>query len=65
MLEQLDRKNVFVNDNFYDKIINGCEIKIEHKNTENCVIYCKNQLIGIGNIVNNILRLHTYLKENQ
>lgn len=60
-----DRQNVFVKDEFYDKITNGCEIKILNDDISNVVVYCKNQLIGIGNIKNNVLKINTYLKENQ
>ena len=60
-----DRQNVFVKDEFYDKITNGCEIKILNDDISNVVVYCKNQLIGIGDIKNNVLKINTYLKENQ
>ena len=59
-----DRENVFVDDKFYDKINNGCEIKVLHTDIENIVVYCKDELIGLGNIKNGILKLNTYLKEN-
>ena len=61
----IDRKNVFVNDEFYDKITNGCSIKTIENDVENCVVICKDEIIGLGDIKNNVLKLHTYLKENQ
>ena len=60
-----DRENVFVNEQFYDKINNGCEVKVLHDDVDNCVVYCGDELFGLGNIKNNILKLHTYLKESQ
>lgn len=58
-----DRQNVFVEDAFYDKIINGCKIYINNPDVKDVVIYCKNQLIGIGDINDCILKIHTYLWE--
>lgn len=60
-----DRKNVFVDDKFYDKIINGCEIDVLQTDSTNIVVYCKNKLIGLGDVKDNVLKIKTYLKENQ
>ena len=60
-----DRENVFVEDKFYDKINNGCGIKVLHDDISNIAVFCKDQLIGLGNIKNNVLKISTYLKENQ
>lgn len=60
-----DKRKVFVNDKFYDKIINGCKISVIDNDVEKAVVFCKNQLIGIGNIKNGILTLQTNLRENQ
>ena len=58
-----DRQNVFVGDKFYDKIFNGCEIDIDHTDAENVVVFCKDELFGIGNIKSNKLKVHTNLWE--
>ena len=58
-----DRQNVFVSDKFYDKISNGCEIDIDHIDAENVVVFCKDELFGIGNIKSNKLKLNTNLWE--
>lgn len=58
-----DRKKVFVCDEFYDKIINGCDVIVDEKNLKDCVVFCKKELIGIANINNGILHLQTNLRE--
>lgn len=58
-----DWENIFVNDKFYDKITNGCTIKVKMCDTNNVVVYCKNQLIGIGDILNGHLKIKTSLWE--
>ena len=58
-----DRQNVFVSDEFYDKISNGCEIDVDHIDAENVVVFCRDELFGIGNIKTNKLKLHTNLWE--
>jgi len=58
-----DWKNIFVNDEFYDKIINGNTIKIKYVDTQDVVVYCKNKLIGIADILNGILKIKTSLWE--
>lgn len=58
-----DRPNVFVDNKFYDKIINGCKVKVNTIDTQNCVVYCKNQLIGLGEVSNNELKITTNLWE--
>ena len=58
-----DRQNVFVSDEFYDKISNGCEIDVDHIDAENVVVFCRDELFGIGNIKSNILKVHTNLWE--
>ena len=58
-----DWENIFVNDEFYDKITNGCLIKCEKNNAQNVVVYCKNKLIGIGEIYDGHLKIKTSLWE--
>ena len=58
-----DWENIFVNDKFYDKITNGCLIDCDKNDVQNVVVYCKNILIGIGEINNGHLKLKTSLWE--
>lgn len=58
-----DRQNVFVDDKFYDKISNGCEIDIDQSDADNVIVFCKDELFGIGNIKSNKLKVHTNLWE--
>ena len=58
-----DWQNIFINNDFYDKIINGCAIKVNLQDTKNCVVYCKEQLIGIGDIDCGYLKIKTNLTE--
>ena len=58
-----DWKNIFVNDDFYVKIINGCSVNIDETYAGNVVVYCKNRLIGIGEIKSGYLKIKTSLWE--
>ena len=58
-----DWQNVFVDDKFYDKILNGNVVSVDNENAKNVVIYCKNQLIGIGNIQDKKIKIQTFLWE--
>ena len=58
-----DWKNIFVKDEFYDKITNGCILNCQENDVDNVVVYCKSQLIGIGNIKNGHLKIITSLWE--
>jgi len=58
-----DRKKIFISDKFYDKINNGCSVKVDGADEQNVVVYCKNTLFGLGNIENGTLKLSVNLKE--
>lgn len=58
-----DKQNIFVNDKFYDKLCNGCTIIVNEIDKLNVVVYCKNELFGIADIVNGKLKIHTNLRE--
>lgn len=60
-----DRKKILVKDEFYDKIINGCKVNVLIQDAEDVIVYCKQQLLGIGNVKNGILSMQTNLRENQ
>ena len=59
-----DRQNVFVLDKYYDKIINGCSVPINLPNANECVVHCKGELIGLGTISNNQIKINVNLREN-
>ncbi len=59
-----DKQKVFILDTFYDKITNGCEIEVEFEDLDSCVVYCKDKLIGIGQINQKKLKITTNLLEN-
>ena len=58
-----DKQKVLVNDKFYDKITNGNSVQVIEDNANDCVAYCKNELIGIGNVQNHLLSIQTNLWE--
>lgn len=60
-----DMPKFLVKDEFYDKIINGNSLKVEQEALKQCVVFCKKQLIGIGNIQNHTLSIQTNLWEKQ
>lgn len=58
-----DRKKIFISDKFYDKINNGCSVKVDDEDEQNVIVFCKNILFGLGNIENGTLKLSVNLKE--
>ena len=58
-----DRQKIFVNGKFYDKIVNGCAIKLNHIPQQNIVVYCNNQVMGIGDVIDGYLKIKTSLWE--
>lgn len=57
-------KKVLVPNEFYAKLVNGIKIHLENQNDcTNALIYCNNELIGIGNIFEGNVILKAYLKE--
>lgn len=58
-----DKENVFISDGFYDKIINGCSIKLQHNDSQDCVVHCKGELIGIADITSGVLKIKINLWE--
>lgn len=57
---------VTLDDSFYKALINGVKIPFEH-NSEEFLVYCKEELFGIGQVINGILKLkvnlHLYTQE--
>ena len=58
-----DWKKVFVDSKFYDKIVNGNQIRIGLQDMSNVVIICNDKIMGIGNIKNDVLKIETSLWE--
>ena len=56
-------EKIFISNQFYDKIINGCSIKLNMEDGKNLVVYCGDELIGIGDIENGHLKIKTNLQE--
>jgi len=63
-LENLLKKFETINldKKFFKQISNGVKIKIERENKDNLIVFCNNQLIGIGKIENNLLSIKTNLQ---
>ncbi len=59
----LDNQEKLVLDKqFYKKVVNGVKIDVSHCDCKNVVVYCKNELIGIGEIKDKVLRIKTNLQ---
>lgn len=52
-----------VNEEFYDKLLNGIGYDIDFNINEDFTVYCKNQLFGLGKIENGKVKIKTYLKD--
>ena len=50
-------------DSFYRKLCNGIKPEIDEKIEEPFTVYCKNELFGIGEVVEGKIRIRTYLKD--
>ena len=59
LLEDLPK--LVVDDSFYKQITNGVKIKVLHKDEEKVSVVCKNRLIGIGSVENNLVSIKTNL----
>lgn len=57
-------KNIFVSNQFYDKIINGCSVKVNFEDGNNYVVNCNNEIIGIGSVIDGHLKIISNLREN-
>ncbi|MBE5745852.1 MAG: tRNA pseudouridine(55) synthase TruB [Clostridiales bacterium] len=58
----IDREKLDLNSSYYKALSNGVKIDIDHKNKDNLVIFCNNELIGLGNIVDKKLTIKTNLQ---
>lgn len=55
-------QNISLFDALYDKIINGMTIEVNLADTKNILVFCKQELIGIGSIQNSFLKIKTNLR---
>ena len=53
---------VIVDEKYYTKLTNGVAIPYEQDQKE-CLVYCKNELFGIGSVIDNILKVKINLRE--
>ena len=56
-----NQKRIDVEDEFFKQITNGVKLKVDFEDAKNVVVYCKNTLIGIGNVKNHLLSISTNL----
>lgn len=61
VLESFEK--VVLDDKFYSDLINGVKIPFETKLDE-FLLYCNNELFGIGEVLDGILKIKIYLREN-
>lgn len=63
-LEELlsNQKRIDVEEKWFKQISNGVKLKVGFEDAKNVAIYCKNQLIGIGNISGGMLCVSTNLQ---
>lgn len=52
-----------VPDEFYQKLSNGLRPDVPYDLTEPFSVYCKNELFGLGEIINGKVRIKTYLRD--
>lgn len=58
-----DLEKYFLDEKFYNKLINGVVINVnEDDNKENVLLYCKNEMFGIANICNGKIKIKTNLR---
>lgn len=50
--------SITIEDNLYKKITNGVKVDVNHINTENIRVVCNNKFIGVGNIIDNVLKMN-------
>jgi len=55
-------EHINLDKSFFKQVSNGVKIKVEKENKNNIIVFCDNQLIGIGNIVDGFLSIKTNLQ---
>lgn len=57
-------QKILVSAEFYDKIVNGVKVDIKSpKQSQNVVIFCKGELIGIADVLEGKVHLKSFLKD--
>ena len=60
----IDFEKLIISKQDFQKLLNGLNVVVKNKNEKtDYAIVCENEIIGIGNINNNILKLKTYLHQ--
>lgn len=59
-LNSLSRKAI--DSVYYTNLCNGMAVKYEGEDEKETLVYCRDELFGIGNIVNNTIKVHINLK---
>lgn len=60
VLEKLEKINL--NESCYEKLKNGVQIKINSEDKINVLIYCRNELFGIADIIQGTIKIKTNLR---
>lgn len=55
-------KRIYLDDDLYKKVTNGLLVEVSQDDSDNLIVFCKNELIGIGKIEKNILKIKTNLQ---
>ena len=58
-----DVNKYIVDENLYSKLCNGVKIPVDAEMEEPFVVYCKDELFGLGKIEEGFLKIKTYLKD--
>ncbi|MBQ0017025.1 MAG: tRNA pseudouridine(55) synthase TruB [Clostridiales bacterium] len=61
VLENLEKYEVLTEN--YEKLKNGVKILVKENDKQNILIYCKNELFGIGEIKSGVVKINTYLHD--
>lgn len=57
-----DKEKINLEKKYFKQISNGVNVSISHENSQNVIVFCDNKLIGIGDILNNNLKIKTNLQ---
>ena len=60
VLEKLEKLQL--NENYYEQLKNGVQIKVKCEDKTNVLIYCKGKLFGIADIEQNTIKIKTNLR---
>lgn len=60
-----DIPKLIIADKYYFQLSNGIKFAVDENDATMKTVYCKGELFGVGNIVDNKLNLRYYLRENE